>query len=444
MIALYNDILFLVLEHLHDEKDRLRLLLVCRGWYTILLPKAYQRINVQDLQIYGFVCSIQRNPDIGLYIQNLHLSWGWYPMEDLSIEYDLEPFEDTINQLSLSAGHRVEWETQLFEGKSHAWLALLLPSLKAVRALTVQCPGFSDSFFLMLARVASREAPFDKNPVLQRLQTVHAEYESVKSHHFSAEFWAVMQFPALRSFSASRMCEENYGRWLKFSKCKPAFKTSGVTKLQFDRSNARAGMNDFITTCANLQVFEYQHDNQAIWSQVYLNFRPGQFYLALYTQKHSLQVLRLNDKGEHEDIDEEWDSEDEMDYSSFGSLEDFGQLRELRIPLRVLLQFGPNDYPAVSLQEVLPSSLEHLLLAAYYVKDFGLVMSNVQNMLRKREERFPNLKRLEIQPVDVELDETTTIAFHTMKTPQHIIQSFAPLRMQCEDLGIHFGFIVHT
>ncbi|KAJ5918161.1 hypothetical protein N7454_010536 [Penicillium verhagenii] len=437
MVAVHYDILFLVLDHLHDEKDRLRLLLVCREWYTTLLPKAYQRINVYDLQIYRLVCSIQRNPEIGLHIQNLNLLWGWFDMVDPSIEYDLEPFEDTLDQMSLSAGHRTELETQLLRGESDAWLTLLLPSLGAVRTLTVHCLGFSEPFFIMLARAASREAPFDKKPVLQRLQNVQAEYEP----YCSAEFWAVMQFPALRSFSASGICEESHSRWFKFSK--PAFKTSGVTKLQFDRSNARAGMSDFITACANLEVFEYQHKNEAIWSETYRNFRPIQFYSALYTQKHSLQVLRLNDKGEHDDADEDWDSEYELDFSSFGSLDDFEQLRELRMPLRTLLQFGLNDYPAVSLVEVLPFSLEHLLLAAYDVKDFDLVMSNVQNMLRKREKRFPNLKRLEIQPVDVEWDEPN-IPLHTMKTPQHIIQSFAPLRMQCENLGIHFSFIVHV
>ncbi|KAJ5890009.1 hypothetical protein N7504_010819 [Penicillium tannophilum] len=434
MVVLYDDILFLVLDHIYDTKDRLRLLLVCRQWYTALLPKAYERIRVEGEQVYDLVCLIQRNPIIGPSIQDLDLTWGG---DDDSIEYNVEPFKNILDQASLSAEHRTNWEKDLLKGESDAWLAVLMPSLEAVRTLWIQYPGYSDYFFPTIARAAAREAPFDTKPVLQRLNSVRAECEYSKTAYFAKEFLPFLHFPAILSFSASPFCEAYDDHDVNYSK--PAPGTSRIRELEFGQSNGSNGMIDYITSCANLEVFDYQHDNQAIWGEIYLNFRPLAFYTALYTQKHSLRVLRLNNNGEINGEDD-WAADDEIDYTTFGSLIEFQQLRELRMPLRTLLQFGQNDYPAVSLLEVLPPSLEHLQLAGYSVEDFDLVVKNLQSMLGQRQERFPNFKRLEIQPVVIEQDNSVPGPYGAWKTPEHIENAFAPLKMQCDDLGIQFDF----
>lgn len=434
MVILYDDILFLILDHIYDTKERLRLLLVCRRWYTALLPRSYERIRVESEQVYDLVCSIQRNPKIGLSIQDLSLSWGG---DDDSIEYNVEPFKDILDRASPSAEHRANWENDLLKGESDAWLALLMPSLEAVRILWIEYPGYSDYFFPMLARAAAREAPFDTKPVLQRLESVRAECEDNKTAYLAKEFLPVLHFPAIRSFSATSFCEAYDDHDVNYSK--PAPRTSRITELDFGQSNGSNGMIDYITSCANLEIFDYQHDNKAIWGEIYLNFRPLAFYTALYTQRHSLRVLRLNNNGEIRGEDD-WAADDEIDYTAFGSLVEFQQLRELRMPLHTLLQFGPNDHPAVSLLEVLPPSLEHLQLAGYCVEDFDLVMSNLQSMLGQRQERFPNLKRLEIQPVIIEQDYSVRAPYAAFRIPQSIKQAFALLKMQCDDLGIQFDF----
>lgn len=434
MTVLYDDILFLILDHIYDTKERLRLLLVCRQWYIALLPKAYERITVKGQQVYDLVCSIQRNPNIGLSIQDLNLTWGW---DDDRIEYNVEPFKEILDQASPSAEHRTNWEKDLLKGESDAWLAVLLPSLEAVRVLCIEYPGYSDYFFPMLARAGAREAPFDAKPVLQRLEGFQAECEYSKTAYFAKEFLPVLHLPALQSFSANSFCEACDDHDVNYSK--PAPRSSGITELSFQESNGSNGMIDYITSCAKLEVFEYQHDNKAIWGEIYLNFRPLAFYTALYTQRHSLRVLRLNNNGEIRG-DDEWAADDEMDYTAFGSLVEFQQLRELRMPLRTLLQFGQDDHPAVSLLEVLPPSLEHLQLAGYYVEDFDMVMRNLRSILGQRQERFPNLKRLEIQPVVIERDHSDLSPYGSYTTPQSIKQAFAPLKMQCNDLGIQFDF----
>ncbi|KAJ5953548.1 hypothetical protein N7454_000444 [Penicillium verhagenii] len=434
MVVLYDDILFLILDHIYDTKERLKLLLVCRHWYTALLPKAYEHIKVGHDHVYRLVCSIQRNPKIALSIQNLDIEWGY---AENGVVYDAEPFKDILDQASLSADQRTKWENALIRGDYDAWLAVLVPSLEAVRTIWISYPGYSDYFFPMLAQAATREPPFDTKPVLQRLDGFRAECDYMKTAYFAKEFWPLLHFPAMRWFSADSFCEVYDEYDVQYSKPTPG--TSPIKELVFGKSNGSNGMVDYITSCANLESLDYQHDNKAIWGETYINFRPGAFYTALRTQRHSLRVLRLNNNGEI-DGDESWAEDDEVDYTVFGSLVEFQQLRELRIPLRTLLQFGQNDYPAVSLLEVLPPTLEHLQLAGYLVEDFDVVMRNLQSMLGNRQERFPNLKRLEIQPVFVEQDHSAQNIYPTIKIPESVKQAFAPLNMQCEDLGIQFGF----
>lgn len=58
--------------------------------------------------------------------------------------------------------------------------------------------------------------------------------------------------------------------------------------------NGRDGVAEFITSCANLKEFRYQHDDDEDWAQTCKNFQPQKIYKALLTQKHSLEVLHLS------------------------------------------------------------------------------------------------------------------------------------------------------
>ncbi|KAJ5166414.1 uncharacterized protein N7482_005195 [Penicillium canariense] len=438
MVVLYDDIIFLIFDHIFDIKDRLQLLRVCRHWYGLLLPKVYESIRVEGNQAYGLVCSIQKNPEIGRSIRDLTLRWCYG--HEANHKYSVEMFKDTLQQASPSIEHCTNWEKDLLNGEPDAWLALLTPSLEAVRSLELEYKGWSDYFFPMLARAAARQKPFDSKPCFQHLEWVRARNEHNKTTYYASEFLPLFHFPAMQVFSASSLCEEPYPNPLNISK--PALGTSGITELDFGDCNSRNGMADYITSCANLEVFNYQHQNQAVWGEAYCNFHPLAFYPALYTQRHSLRVLRLNNNGEIYGLDRFVDDQD-TEYSGFGSLAEFSQLRELRMLLRTLLQFGSNDQPAVSLLDVLPSSLEHLQLAGYCVEDFDVVLGNLQGMLAQRTERFPNLRRLEIQPVILErLASASFIGkdWSPYDIPKSVKQAFAPIKLACDELGIAFGF----
>ncbi|KAJ6115216.1 hypothetical protein N7486_000994 [Penicillium sp. IBT 16267x] len=438
MAVLYDDILLLMLDHIVDTKDRLRLLLVYRHRYATFLPEAYERIRVQGDHIYWLVCSIQRNPRIGSAIHDL--SVGACPLSSwASIDYEMEMCKNAVQQASTFMDHYTNWEDSLLAGDSDAWLAVLAPSLENIRWLEIEYGDWPDYFLHILVRAAAREKPFDLKPGFRRLETMRVRNDpNDPEATFAGDFLPLFQFSAMRVLSITSLCEKPEP---DAPKCpKPAPGTSGITELEFLDCNGRNGMAAYITSCANLEVFDYQHQNKALWGNAYYSFLSLKFYTSLYTQGHSLRVLRLNNNG---DIDGEYDWSDDngvdyscVDYSSFGSLVEFHQLRELRMPLRPLLQFARNDQPTVSLLEVLQTSLEHLQLAGYRDRDFDVVEENLQRMFAHREQ-FPNLKRIEIQPVVL---ESGLPASYDYKIPDSVTRAFAPLKMNCDQLGIEFDF----
>jgi hypothetical protein len=430
-----NDILLLISEHLDNQKDKVHLLLVCRYWYSLLLPKAYQTTFIGREQIYFLARSIQKNPRIGAAIRNLTVEWdsgtrtGDYEVDMLmkTLRLATEPEDD----LDLD-----NWEEDLRRGCGDAWLAVLVLSLEFVKTMDLQLTYSSPYFFPMLRRIAAKKNPFGSKPVLQHLERVYVWTESMKDHYNASELFPFFCLPAMRVFTGGGICEDEH------TVAAPEPGTSGIRELDlggFNTNNGSKGMADFINSCANLEIFDYQHDNKAIWGESYLDFRPFQFYNALCSQQHSLRELRLNHRGEQ--YSEGMDDENEGDWEGFGSLAGFHRLRELQIPLRTLLQFGSTDQPKVSLVEVLPPSLEHLNLATCRDHDFDIVIKNLRGVLAHREERFPNLKRLEVQPDVLEVVSGAPGPYsRDFVVTEFTQQSFAPVGIACRAMGIQFGF----
>lgn len=435
MPVLYDDILLLILEHVHNQADRLRLLLVCRHWHWLLFSKAYERVSVSEKRIYRLVCSIHRNPEIGASIRDLSVLWC--PGSGRG-DYDVAMFRDSVQAASQLTEDCEKWERELSRGNPDAWLAVLVLSLEAVTSLSLSCGNRSPYFIPMLARAtaaaAAREKPFDSKPVLQRLERVAAKTESHAISFPAADFLPFFCLPAMRVFSATALHEDC--NWHSVPKPTPG--TSGIKELRLGgcpgRCNGIEGMADYVASCANLEVFIYQHERTIDRQGRSLHFHPRGFYTALLTQRHSLRVLRLN-------IVREKNRPDGFNGFGFPSLFEFHQLRELQIPLRMLLEFGPDDQPTISLPEVLPQSLEHLCLAYSREGDTDVVVRNLHSMVEQRGARFPRLRELKVQPFALEQVPVARGSYIvTLEAPMWVKQAFAPLTMACDKLGIQFGF----
>lgn len=430
-MSLNNDIFLLISEHLDDQSDQLNLLLVCRDWYSIFLPRAYKTISVDAPKIYPLSRAVRNNPRIGTAIQNLSVDW-YHSKSESGNDYDIDGLVEILKQAGDAADDLAAWEESLRTGCPDAWLAVLVLLLESIKSMTLR---FSRSpyFLPMVTRIAADRNLSSPKPVLQPLESVDIWADDPKEYYLAHELLPFFHLPAMRVFTAGGVCEVEPG----ITSLKPG--TSTIRKIDlggFNTNNGANGFAEYIISCANLEILDYQHDNKSIWGEVYTDFCPLLFYNALCSQKHSLRELRLNNNGE---IGEGRFDEDTEEFNGFGSLAEFHQLRELRIPLRTLLQFGSSNRPKVSLLEVLPSSLEFLNLAHYHEEDFDIVNKNLQTVLSQRE-RLPNLKRIEIQPYTLMMTAGAIVHSTNFRVQESTQQSFLPFDMACREMGIQFGF----
>ncbi|KAJ5214161.1 hypothetical protein N7449_001330 [Penicillium cf. viridicatum] len=411
-MSLNNDIFLLISEHLDDQSDQLNLLLVCRDWYSIFLPRAYKTISLDAPKIYPLSRAVRNNPRIGTAIQNLSVDW-YNSKSEPGNDYDVDGLVETLKQVGDPADDLAAWEESLRTGCPDAWLAVLVLSLESIKSMTLRF-SHSPYFLPMVTRIAANGNLSSTKPVLQPLESVDIWVDDHMEYYLAHELLPFFYLPAMRVFTAGGKID--LGR--------------------FNTNNGANGFAEYIISCANLEIFDYQHDNKSIWGEVYTDFCPLLFYNALCSQKHSLRELRLNNNGE---IGESGFDEDTEEFNGFGSLAEFHQLRELRIPLRTLLQFGSSDRPKVSLLEVLPPSLEFLNLARYHEKHFDIVNKNLQAVLAQRE-RLPNLKRIEIQPYTLVMTAGAIVHSTNFRVQESTQQSFLPFDMACREMGIQFGF----
>ncbi|KOS39991.1 hypothetical protein ACN38_g9145 [Penicillium nordicum] len=430
-MSLNNDIFLLISEQLDDQSDQLNLLLVCRGWYSIFLPKAYKTISVEAPQIYPLSRAVRNNPRIGTAIQNLSVDWC-HSESELGNDYDVDGLVETLKQVGDAADDLAAWEESLRTGCPDAWLAVLVLSLESIKSMTLRF-SHSPYFLPMVTRIAANGNLPSLKSALQSLESVDIWVDDHMEYYLAHELLPFFYLPAMRVFTAGGVCEVDPG----IASLKPG--TSTIREIDLGHSNTNNGGNGFaeyIISCANLEIFDYQHDNKSIWGEVYKEFCPLLFYNALCSQKHSLRELRLNNNGETGDSGFDEDTEE---FNGFGSLAEFHQLRELRMPLRTLLQFGSSDQPKVSLLEVLPPSLELLNLAHYHEEDFEIVNKNLQAMLAQRG-RLPNLKRIEIQPYTLVMTAGAIVHSANFRVQESTQQSFLPFDMASREMGIQFGY----
>ncbi|KAJ5113259.1 hypothetical protein N7456_001793 [Penicillium angulare] len=431
MESLSVELLLLIAEHVQvDQRDYFRMLRVCRRWHAILSPKAYNRISLTHDQIQPLVRCIHNNPklNIGAAIRDLDVWWAGGSDD----ECDVELVNDAASRACDTPADRKRLGQGLREGNPDAWFAILIQSLEAITSLTIQY--FHSEYSLpMLGRVANLDPPFNTVPALQHLERVTVRTEDLKTAYETADFLQLFRLPAMRMLEANGLYEaddvdEIYP--------KPGPGTSGIKEIDLE-GNGSKGMADYITSCANLEVFNYQHDNKAVWGELYLTFQPGAFYAALVTQKHSLRKLWLSDGGETDAEDcDDYDEEGNVHFNRFGSLTEFCQLQELSIPVRTLLEFGHGDTPRVSLPDILPESLEYLFLFDYLDEDFEVVSANLKRVVEQRTKRFPNLTKLYLQPSKL---EKITLTHHwKFEIYASVQQAFAPLMEICNRSGIDF------
>ncbi|PWY75815.1 hypothetical protein BO83DRAFT_436568 [Aspergillus eucalypticola CBS 122712] len=431
MDRLPDEILLLIVDNIVLFKDKYQFLLVCRRWRAVLFKAIYDYVWIEGSQIRPLLLAIQENPAIGSSIKYFRLHW-WSSYTREKQNHDITSVLPLVNRISQSEEETREWEEALIEGNEDAWLGLLLMTMENMTSLLMHYTWGVKFFSRVLSRAAMLEKPFDTKPILQHLEDVGIDSsDDNKAWYPKNVFLPFFHLPSVRSVSLDSVVE-SMDTQIDHPAFKPAKGTSPILELEFGANpNGSKGMADFITSCANLEKFKYQHSNQVIWGERYMSFRPRAFHSALCTQKHSLQVLHLNDRGEMQEAP--FDDDDDDDDSSvpptdwFGSVADFTKLWDLRIPTSTLLNFHlSDDHPRVSsLKEILPPGLKWLTLTHFESSQTDQVISNLLEVVACRKEKFPHFEEVEIQTYWSDLQASSSVK-----------EAFTPLIQAGEDAGV--------
>ncbi|KAL2788639.1 hypothetical protein BJX66DRAFT_308456 [Aspergillus keveii] len=455
MDRLPTELLLAIAGEVPEQIDRLNLLRVCRTWRETLLDLAYSALEVETLQIPQLIETLLHDPEIARSVRRIDVrdqpgerEWPDPPPISTNVQA-------LVGKIAKSPKEATDWCSDLHDSPPDSWTALLLalvPNLKTL-AWDTAWPGFWVTTVVLGA--SNREPPFDTQPALQSLSRVEftlQDPDDPSDYIYFREIVSLLHLRFLRYLSMEKIKDEAYseGGLSRVRAAHPNFKdlvgTSPIEILNLSaQCNLNFGAGFLINACANLREFIYQHENE-VEEFGYRDFRVRAFRDPLLGQKHSLEVLHLNDTGESGVGIEE--PEDENDFEPadrwFGSFAEFERLRDLRVRAQNLLNLHPSDsHHLLILKDVLPRSLKYLHVA-HCDEAYSVVLADgLLGVLTERKELFPDLEQIFIYAALAESSQPQPAGPHRPPSDVRVLaaisERFAPVMAMCKRAGIIFN-----
>ncbi|XHG05695.1 hypothetical protein AWENTII_008910 [Aspergillus wentii] len=404
MDNLPSEILLEIYKYIDDFSDRRNILLICRGWRDLFSSEIYSdlTLRIDREQFEGFVRSLRQNPALSAAIYDLRVDGlGFDEDEDC---WGADGYDDILQKITTDQEELERWKGDLRKATGDAWMAIIFTLLPNLQRFKAEYGDYPTTWIIrVLSQVATRSVTFDHCPTgmpLQNLQEVEIEHGDCHCSFPASEFFPFFLLPAMRVFEAGAIYEqaddELHYDAEDYPPPKPSPGSSSIKKLILNSTTGYHGMADYITACAGLEHFQYEHRCLAVNDALYYAWRPQLIHDALLTQTHSLELLWVSNDSCADIFYEYDDVEEDPDEMWFGSLVEFECLREVCMPLRILLDFRHGDQPTVSLDEVLPDSLEHFRLEDVQERDYPIAVNGLNAMLLRRPD-FPLLEGIELQ-----------------------------------------------
>ncbi|KAE8407119.1 hypothetical protein BDV37DRAFT_291360 [Aspergillus pseudonomiae] len=442
------EILLSIIQEIPNARDRLNLVQTCRRWRALFLRIAFCSIRLEWLQLRRLAVAALANPVIRSSIRNISMEIAAREGSPSALGSAVQNLIDLISESPVEYD---AWQKALSKNQGETWIALLMAILPNLTALSAQHGHPAGWITRIVAKAAWKQLPFDPStlPALQRLEKLDLTWRGLSTVLGHREYLPLFHLPSLRTLRLGPV-QELHSPYNAADH--PAFLpvpgTSPVEDLVMDFvCNGRHGMADFITSCANLKHFVYQHTNNITWvsrqdeedlAGVDASFRPWCFHEALQTQKHSLEVLHLNDLGEASTPRRSHLYREAVDTIShdrwFGSLVDFRKLWHLRIRVSNLINFHPKETEdMIPLGDILPKSLRVLHLADCNEDHCTVLVTHLEDLLDRREEQFPNLHSLLVSPEREEPHGTRICIKESFR------KQWTTLGAMCDRVGVRFS-----
>lgn len=463
--GLPNDVLLLVGEELQRKTDRWNLLFASKHFHDLFLPLVYRKVLIRNWRdAASFTGAILVRPKLACAVRELDLT-NWHaesvPHHERDGIRNIILLSEWVSSISHSRAEGDQWTESLAEGLSDAWIALMLPLLSQLRKLHLAYSSESPHLNRIMQRVVDCEKPFTAQAALRHLDHVSLHHREDLNHHDQEEgretsestglVLPFFQLPSIRTVIANSVVDKSpmSTEPMESSDENSHAKFSSVTDIDLRTSSGNHGMEMLIASCAELRSFKYQHSDAHVLSHGY---KPSAFYLSLSHSKTTLQTLWLDSYGSHYPFTAAGLNQSHDEW--FGSLVDFTALREVRVRLTNLLDIRYQSEPTTPLVECLPYSLETLCIEGCEERCLGMLVSQLQMVVKNCRGRFPSLKRVDIEGAfrNVSLDsESPTITPGSVvgaSIKDKIFQAVEPLHVDCAHAGmelhIHDRTLAHS
>lgn len=441
-MSLPDDVLLLVGDFLDDHSDRYNLIFVCQRFHKLFLANVYRYASLRTCRhVLSFLKPTLKRPELARAVRTLRFNcWqdrtatGYVTITD-----EEKPIlRNWVRRISLSDEEHAQWEEDLNNGVSEAWIALLLPLASNLRNLHLVYPQHSTHLDRTVRRAANKE--YLALQALNGVSLGHLEDDTqdTKGVFLPSQILPFFEFPQMRTFSADSVIDSKLAQ--KTQDNEPIEFHGGmssISEIKLTASNGAQGMTDLIASCSKLRSFKYQHSDVHLYSEGY---RPSAFYSSLSAYKDTLTTLWLDNCGTHlpftiigaNETHDEW----------FGSLADFTVLKDVRIQLPNLLDIRYQYEPSIPLPDILPKSIESLYIEGCKENSLSMLLSQIDMVVTKHESRFPTLKWLNIEGFFHEDEDYEDSGYESSadtgvkRIKRRVYEMFEPMQELCSRAGI--------
>lgn len=361
-----TEIIDLIAGYLDHPSDLYHLLSSSRRLYNVLLPALYSDVTLCrwegiESSVSTFLYAITRTPKLASHVRTLEVrAWDTDFGHDEKAREKLGSDKNLIYTLVNEAtGYSDKERSNLIKALERdvtdAWLALLLPRLKALRKLRLVWPFGADYVLSMLQKASQEEIP-----VFPHLEEVYAAWYDTENAAHSNFMHPFFRFPSMRKLGGWKFNElenDDYesdpDEILEYPETLIGVlppRCSSITDIDLHKTNAAEGMRVWVQACKALKSFRIIHGGAMI---SYRDIQPREIYESLSLHKATLESIWIG-----RDEDDEGDNDDEW----LGSFADFTALKFLYARAANLLGLDMDGSSARKLKDVLPPSLETLYL----------------------------------------------------------------------------------
>ncbi|CAI7594321.1 unnamed protein product [Penicillium glandicola] len=444
-------------EQLEEKADRWNLIFVSHHFHDLFLPLVYRKVSINHWQdANSFLHAILKRLALARAVRGLDLT-KWHAKsvsgDDCNQIQTSEFLRAWLDAVSLSRVESDQWSQCLGQGISDAWVALILPLLSQLRTLSLAYTTNSPYLEQIMQRAVDCKKPFSVQPAFRYLREVslHHREDLDNSEHIdnagsetqlsSTLLLPFFQLPSVRAITANSVVDldsTTSPSEESTDDVKPRRGFSSITDIDLRASSGNHGMEMLVSSCADLKSFKYQHSDSHVLSHGY---QPSAFHRSLTHSKKSLQTLWLDHYGSHYPFTAAGLNQSHDEW--FGSLVDFTALQEVRVRLPNLLDIRYQNEPTTPLIECLPSSLETLYIEGCEERHLGMLVSQLQTVIKNRRTRFPRLNRVDIEGAfqNVPSDDDDQVASSSSTLFEAAIkdktyQAAEPLHIDCVNAGL--------